>query len=178
MSTTNIVAPFSWGLVSFKEKPLRYIGISAAIFVRYFLGLFYVFAGINKVRNGWMWSDYLKNVFEARIADLQKLDMTALEGFGLLYLQNFGVPFYVPIAYVVGLSELYVGLACFLGLTSRWAGGVAFFLMFNFAIGGYYDASLLPLMALALVLVFTPTGHWLGLDRRMAVKYPNAIWFR
>lgn len=173
-----MVMSFSWGLASLKDKPLRYVGISAAIFVRYFIGLFYFFAGINKFRNGWMWSDALKIVFETRIADLQKLDMNVIESFGLLYLQNFAVPFHLPIAQIIGLGEFYVGIACFIGLTSRWAGGVAFFLMFNFAIGGYYDASLLPLMALALVLVFTPTGHWLGLDRRMAATYPNAIWFR
>jgi thiosulfate dehydrogenase (quinone) large subunit len=174
----RVMAPFSWSLTSLKTKPLRYVGVAAAVFVRYFIGLFYFFAGLNKVRNGWLWTDYLKGVFEARIADLNKLDMSAIESFGLMYLENFALPFYQPIAYIVGVGELYVGIACFLGLTSRWAGAVAFFLMFNFAIGGYYDASLLPLMALALVIILTPSGHWLGLDRRYAARYPASLLFR
>ncbi len=175
---TQTPAAFMWSRTSFKERPLRYIGVSAAIFVRYFMGLFFFFAGVNKIRNGWMWTDYLKGVFEARIADLGKADQSAIDAFGLMYLKVLALPFYVPIAYVVALGELYVGIACFAGLTSRWAGAMAFFLMFNFAIGGYYDASLIPLCLLALVIVFTPSGHWLGMDRRMAAKYPGAIWFR
>ena len=175
---SNARAAFSWSRASFKERPLRYIGISAAIFVRYFMGLFFFFAGLNKIRNGWMWTDYLKGVFEARIADLGNVDLSAIEAFGQMYLKVFALPLYMPIAYIVALGELYVGIACFVGLTSRWAGAMAFFLMFNFAIGGYYDASLIPLCLLALVIVFTPSGHWLGMDRRMSAKHPGSIWFR
>ncbi len=170
--------PFAWTRASLKEAPLRYIGVATTIFIRYFTGLFFFFAGLNKIRHGWMWTDYLKQVFEARIADLNNVEMSAIESFGRMYLELFALPLYQPIAYVVSLGELYVGIACFLGLTSRWAGAAAFFLMFNFAIGGYYDASLLPLMALGLVLVFTPNGHWLGLDRKFSAKNPASIWFR
>jgi thiosulfate dehydrogenase (quinone) large subunit len=178
MSDMPVTASFSWSLSSMKERPLRYLGVASAIFVRYFMGLFFFAAGLNKVQKDWMWSDYLKEVFQARIADLHKLEPSAINSFGLQYLEHFALPLYVPIAYIVSLGEFYVGIACFLGLTSRWAGAVAFFLMFNFAIGGYYDSSLLPLMALALVIVFTPNGHWLGLDHRYAVRYPRSILFR
>jgi thiosulfate dehydrogenase [quinone] large subunit len=178
MSEAVSPPPFSWSLASLKDRPLRYLGIAAAILVRYFMGLFFFAAGINKLRNGWMWTDYLKGVFEQRIAELSAIQPSAIEAFGLLYLKHFALPFYPLCAVAVSLGELYVGLACFLGLTARWGGAVALFIMVNFAIGGYYDASLLPLMALALVIALTPSGHWLGLDRRMAAKYPRAIWFR
>jgi thiosulfate dehydrogenase [quinone] large subunit len=178
MSDLAAPSPFSWSLASLKDRPARYLGVAAAVFVRTFMGLFFLSAGINKVTKGWMWSDYGREVFQARIADMEKLDLMAIEAFGLMYLKLFAVPFYVPISWILSLGELYVGIACLLGLTSRWAGVMAFFLMFNFAIGGYYDASLLPLMALALVIIFTPSGHWLGLDRRWAAKHPGVIWFR
>ncbi|MDX2142850.1 MAG: DoxX family membrane protein [Rhodospirillaceae bacterium] len=171
--------PFSWSMATLRARPGRVIGIGLAVFVRYFMGLFFFAAGINKLRNDWAWTDYLKGVFEARINDLTALaSPTAIESLGLLYLQHFALPLYPLCAVVVTAGELYVGIACFLGLTSRWAGWMALFIMVNFAVGGYYDASLLPLMVLALVIALTPSGHWLGLDRRYLARYPGSRWFR
>jgi uncharacterized membrane protein YphA (DoxX/SURF4 family) len=171
--------PFSWSMADFRAHPGRYIGVALAVFVRYFMGLFFFAAGINKLRNGWAWTDYLKGVFEARINDLTALTApSAIESFGLLYLQHFALPFSRLCAIVVTVGELYVGIACFLGLTARWGGWAALFIMFNFAVGGYYDASLLPLMALALAIALTPSGQWLGLDRRFLARHPGSMWFR
>jgi thiosulfate dehydrogenase [quinone] large subunit len=50
--------------------------------------------------------------------------------------------------------------------------------MAMFAIGGYYDASLIPLWLIAGLFVVLPTGHWLGLDRRLHLKHPHSIWFK
>ena len=170
---------FNWSLASFRAAPLKYVGVTTVIFIRYFMGLFFFAAGINKLRNGWAWTDYLKGVFEARVADLTALtEPSAIEAFGLMYLKTFGIPLHLPIGILVTLGELGAGLGFFLGLGTRWAGAVAMFLMFNFGIGGYYDASLIPLCILALVIVLTPSGHWLGLDRRFALRYVGALWFR
>jgi thiosulfate dehydrogenase [quinone] large subunit len=170
---------FSWSLASLRASPMRYAGVTAVVFIRYFMGLFFFAAGINKLRNGWAWTDYLKGVFEARVNDLTALaEPTAIEAFGLMYLKVFAIPLHLPIGAIVTLGELGAGLGFFLGLCTRWSGAMAFFLMFNFAIGGYYDASLILLCGLALVLVVTPSGHWLGLDRRYALRYPSSIWFR
>lgn len=45
-------------------------------------------------------------------------------------------------------------------------------------IGGYYDASLLPLWGIAALMIIFPTGQWFGLDRRYHARYPDSPWFR
>jgi hypothetical protein len=64
------------------------------------------------------------------------------------------------------------------GTTTRWAAGMSFFILLNLAIGGYYDASLLPFFILNVVFLSWPSGQWLGFDRPLARRYPNARWFR
>lgn len=170
---------FSWSLAALKERPARYIAVTIVLFMRYFMGLFFFSAGLNKVTKGWLWSDYLEKVFQARIADLQALaSPSAIDTFGLMFLEKFAVPLYPVIAYVVALGELYVGIAWFLGLTSRLAGVAAVLMMIGFAIGGYYDASLIPLIGLGIIITLTPSGHWLGMDRLMLARHPGSVWFR
>jgi thiosulfate dehydrogenase [quinone] large subunit len=65
-----------------------------------------------------------------------------------------------------------------LGLTTRWAAGVALFILLSFSAGGYYDASLVPFFLLAILMMSRPSGHWLGLDGRLSRQYPGARWFR
>ena len=71
-----------------------------------------------------------------------------------------------------------VAVGMLLGLCTRTAGLIAIFLMVNFALGGYYDASLIVLNLIALIFVVLPTGHWWGLDRRLHQRHPKSIWFR
>jgi hypothetical protein len=59
-----------------------------------------------------------------------------------------------------------------LGITTRWAAGMSLFILFNLAIGGYYDAWLLPFFILNILFVTKPSGQWLGLDRMLARRYP------
>jgi thiosulfate dehydrogenase (quinone) large subunit len=47
-----------------------------------------------------------------------------------------------------------------------------------FAIGGFYDASLIVLGGIALMFILTPSGHWMGLDRRLYARYPGNLLFR
>jgi uncharacterized membrane protein YphA (DoxX/SURF4 family) len=176
-------ADFSWGLASLKERPARYAGVLFVLLVRYFLGLFYLGAGINKLRNQWMWTDRLKAVFEQRLQEL--IDTGALtygefylNYIAIPYLKYFAIPLHIPVAIAVGVGELAVAASLFLGLMTRWGGALALFLMFNFALGGYYDASLLPLCAMAALMIVTPSGRWLGLDRRYHARHPQAAWFR
>ena len=97
---------------------------------------------------------------------------------GAAFLEHIGIPFYLPIAWVVTLVEFAVPVSLFLGLATRTGGALAFGLMVMFAIGGYYDASLIPLWLIAALFVVFPTGRWLGLDRRLHLRYPHSIWFR
>jgi hypothetical protein len=64
------------------------------------------------------------------------------------------------------------------GLTTRWAAWMSLFILLNLAIGGYYDASLLPFFILNILFLTRPSGQWLGFDRRLAKRYPESRWFR
>ena len=100
------------------------------------------------------------------------------DAFAVLYLQHFAIPLYKIIAWVVTAGEIYVGVGLLLGLTTRWAAGVSLFILINLAIGGYYDASLLPFFILNFLFLRYPSGLWLGLDRTLARRYPQTRWFR
>ena len=65
-----------------------------------------------------------------------------------------------------------------LGLTTRLAAGTGLFILAGLAIGGYYDASLIPFFILSFIFLKWPSGLWFGLDRWLAPRYPNAWWFR
>jgi thiosulfate dehydrogenase [quinone] large subunit len=161
-----------WSRASFRARPGRMAGIVLVLVLRYLFGFFFLNAGINKLRNGWLWSPKLEDVFTRRLAELEPGTFAA--GF----LENFGIPFYVPIAWVVTVVELVVPACLFLGVATRFGGALAVWLMAMFAFGGYYDASLIALWAIASPFVVFPTGHWLGLDRRLHERHPQSIWFR
>jgi thiosulfate dehydrogenase [quinone] large subunit len=55
---------------------------------------------------------------------------------------------------------------------------MAFFILLNLSLGGYYDASLIPFFTLSILMMLWNSGHWLGLDRRFHARNPRSIWFR
>jgi len=159
-------------MAEFKARPLAYLGRAFVVFLRLFNGLFYFAAGINKFRIDWLWSDALKRVFEQRVTELPA------ESFAAAFLQTFAIPLYLPVAYVVTSVELISGATLLLGLCTRFGAAIAIGTNILFAIGGYYDASLIALTALLLPVILTPSGHWAGLDARYAAKYPQSRWFK
>jgi thiosulfate dehydrogenase [quinone] large subunit len=64
-----------------------------------------------------------------------------------------------------------------LGLTTRPAAAVSFFILLNLTIGGYYDASLLPFFLLNIIFLRWPSGQWLGLDHWFSRRYPGTRAF-
>jgi thiosulfate dehydrogenase [quinone] large subunit len=156
----------------FRARPVRTIGMGLAVLLRWLFGLFFLLAGINKLRQGWLWSDRLHQVFTDRLAELDPVSS------GAAFLTSFGIPWYVAIAWVVTVVELGAGVGLLLGFATRISAGLAFWLMVMIGIGGYYDASLLPLWLIALLLVVLPTGHWLGMDRRLHAARPGSLLFR
>lgn len=154
-----------------RAQPARFIGLLVFLFLRTFYGLFFFQAGINKVSREWS-GDRLVGVFSQRLTELNP------ESFASLYLENFGIPFAVAINFVVAWGEVVAGIGLLLGLMTRWAAILAFFILFNIAIGGYYDASLLPFFAVNLAVIFWPQGRKLGLDRYLARRYPDSPLFR
>jgi thiosulfate dehydrogenase (quinone) large subunit len=157
---------------AFRQAPVKMLGICLVLLLRYLFGLFHLGAGINKLRSGWPWTDYLRTVFEERLTQLDPAS------FGAAFLTHFGVPFYLPIAWVVTLVELAVAFSLLAGYATRTGALLAGWLMVMFAIGGYYDASLIPLWAIALLIAALPTGHWLGMDRRLHAARPASRWHR
>lgn len=151
---------------------MKKVGIGLAVFLRLAFGLFFFAAGINKLRQEWLTTDRLHQVFTERLAELEP------GSFAANFLTSFGIPWSLSIAWVVTLVELVAGLCLLLGLATRVNAALAFWLMIMIGIGGYYDASLLPLFAVAAILMVVPAGHWFGLDRRLHGANPGSIWFR
>ena len=55
---------------------------------------------------------------------------------------------------------------------------MSLFILVNLAIGGYYDASLIPFFILNILFLSKRSGQWLGLDRWLARRFPGSRWFR
>ena len=165
-STTPI-----WTLAWIRSNPLRFIGILVHLLLRTLFGIFWLAAGMNKVNKDWLTTDILKQIYEDRLTEMPP------DAFAVFYLQEFAIPLYQLVAWVVTLGELYVAVGLLLGLTTRWAAGMSFFILFNLAIGGYYDASLIPFFILNLIFFTKPSGQWLGLDRPLSRRYPSSRWF-
>ena len=148
------------------------LGITILISFRTLFAFFWLAAGINKLNSEWMTSNALEEVFLQRLTELPP------DSFAVLYLNNFAIPFYQLIGWIVTLGELYSAIGLLIGLTTRCSAAVSLFILFNFAIGGYYDASLLPFFILVFLFLWYPTGHWFGMDSYMNKKYPDQAIFK
>ena len=170
MNAGNEIQPFRWG--EFRTAPARAVGIGFVLLLRYLMAFFFLGSSLNKIGKGWLWSDYAKGVFESRLAELDP------NTFGAQFLGLFAIPWYSLIAWVVTLSVVSVTISLALGLATRYGAALAVWLMVMFAIGGYYDASLIPLWLIAALFVVLPTGQWFGLDRGLHARHPSSRWFR
>jgi thiosulfate dehydrogenase [quinone] large subunit len=159
-TTAATAIPGVWNLGFLRAHPVKLVGIVLHLFFRCLFGLFWIAAGTNKIRKDWVTTDMLP------------------DSFPVFYLQKFAIPLYKLVAVVVTTGELYVGVALLLGFTTRWAAGVSFFILVNLALGGYYDASLIPFFLLSILMMSWNSGHWFGLDRRLHARNPASIWFR
>lgn len=121
-----------------------------------FYGLFFFQAGLNKFISDWS-SVRLAAAFQQRLTELNP------DSFASIYLENFGIPMVAAIAFVVTWGEILAGIGLLLGLMTRWAAVLAFFILLNIAIGGYYDASLLPFFAVNLAAIVWPQSRKFGL---------------
>ena len=161
-----------WTWVWIKPHPVRFSGIVLHLLLRTLFAIFWLAAGINKVVKDWLTSDILKQMFLDRLTEMPP------DAFASLFLQNFAIPIYLLVAWVITLGEIYSAVGLLLGITTRIAAGVSFFILFGLAIGGYYDASLIPFFLLNAAFLWWQSGLWLGFDRKLAQRYPGSIWFR
>lgn len=172
MNTVNTVFHEVFGLKLLRAKPLKAIGIGFTLLLRILYGLFYAFASIDKVRNGYAWTDYPLQVFTKQLAQIDQ------EGIMAAYMKGFLIPNYQLVGIVITVVWISVAVGLLLGLCTRLAGLLAIFATVNIGLGGFYDASLIPLGLIALLFVVLPTGHWLGLDRRLHARHPSSLLFR
>jgi thiosulfate dehydrogenase [quinone] large subunit len=163
--------PSVWRGSFLRQHPLRMLGIVLHLVLRTLFGLFWLAAAANKIRKDWIGTDMLKRIFEDRLTEMPP------DSFAVFYLQSFAIPLYKLVAIVVTVGELYVAVGLLLGLTTRWAAAMSFFVLVNLSLGGYYDASLIPFFLLSILMMSKNSGHWLGLDRRLHARYPGSRWF-
>lgn len=143
----------------------------ALLALRYLLALFFAGAAANKWKQGYITSDHLQGVFFQRIEEIDP------ESFGAWFIENIGIPHYVPLAWLVCWGETLIALGLLFGCMTRGAAAGAMAMMFAFAVGGYYDASLIVLALMFLPFVAVPTGRWHGLDKRLHARYQKSIFF-
>lgn len=147
-------------------------GRVALLVLRYLLALFFIGAAVNKWRQDYLFSDRLKRIF------LERLEEIDPQSAGAWSIEHIGLPFWQPLAWMVCWGETFVALGLLFGCVTRGAAAGAMLMMGAFAVGGYYDASLIVLALMFLPFVLLPTGHWHGLDRRLHARYPASPLFR
>lgn len=147
-------------------------GRIAALVLRYLLAVFFLSAALNKWRQNYLFSDRLARIFTERLEEIDP------ESFGTWFIENIGLPHAQPLAWMVCWGETFIGLGLLFGCMTRSAAAGAMLMMFSFAIGGYYDASLIVLGLMFLPFVLWPTGQWHGLDARLHTRFPQSWLFR
>lgn len=162
----------TWTAARWRRQPLRMLGIVLHLVLRTLFGIFWFAAGMNKLRKEWPTTDIVRRIFEDRLTEMHP------DSLQVLFLQEFAIPWYKLVAWFVTVSELYVGVALLLGLTTRPAAAIALVNLLGFSAGGYYDASLIPFFLLCFLMMSMPSGHWLGLDGPLHRRHPGSWWFR
>ena len=155
-----------------KKRPFKYLGITLFLVGRSLFAAFFLYGFWHKLVKGWLWSDLMQGFFTKRLGELPA------GSFQAIYLEQFAIPLAFPIAWIVTIGELLIGLGLVFGFAVRANAAFALFMVLNFAAGGYYNLSLPPFMLFAIMMMLFPSGHWLGLDNRLHQKYPESIWFR
>lgn len=146
------------------------LGKKLLLAFRFLLALFFLSAAINKWQQNYLFSDKLFRVFSER---LQEIDP---ESVGAWFLEHMGIPYWQPLAWYVCWGETLIALGLLFGLMTRLSAVGAMLMMLSFAVGGYYDASLIVLTLFFLPFAIRPTGRWLGLDKKLHHQYRSA-WF-
>ena len=155
-----------------KHNPLKKVGIIVFLVGRFLFAAFFLYGFWRKLTKGWLWSDLMLGFFTQRFGELPA------GSFQANYLEHFAIPLAFPIAWIVTVGELIIGLSLMAGFAVRINAAFALFLVLNFAAGGYYNLSLPPFMIFSVLMMLLPSGHWLGLDKQLHQRYPDSIWFK
>ncbi|MBM3162325.1 MAG: DoxX family membrane protein [Chlorobi bacterium] len=167
------MSTFSWNREYMKTHPLQTVGIVLFLAGRYIFAIFFLYGFWHKLVRGWLWTDKMHVFFTQRLTD-----PPALNDFQAIYLEQFAIPLALPIAWIVTIGELVIGLGLALGLGVRANAAFALFLVMNFAAGGFYNLTLPPFMIFSVLMMLLPSGQWLGLDKTLHARHPDSVWFR
>jgi thiosulfate dehydrogenase [quinone] large subunit len=146
--------------------------VIALVTLRLLMAVFFVGAAVNKWKQSYITSNCLQRIFLERLEEIEP------ESFGAWFLEHVGIPYYQPFAWLVCWGETFIGLGLLMGFMTRGAAVGAMLMILSFAVGGYYDASLIALTLMFLPLVWWPAGHHAGLDGFLHRRYPPSILFR
>jgi len=171
-SLLSTLSSFSWTWSHISRHPLQTLAIVLILAMRYFFAVFFIYGFWHKLVHEWMWTDILKLHFIDRLSEIHP------DTFQAAYLRYFAIPFYLPIAWVITVGELFIGLALIFGITTRLHAAFGLFMLLNFAAGAFYNIWIDILSIMAILFIIFPTGHWFGFDRLLHQRYPDAIWFR
>jgi len=163
---------FEWSAEYTKKQPVKTAGITLFLIGRYLFAAFFLYGFWHKLVKEWLWTDLMHQYFTLRFSELDP------GSFQALYLEYFAIPLAMPIAWIVTIGELIIGICLVLGLSVRVNAAFALFLVLNFAAGGYYNLTLPPFMIYSVLMMLFPSGQWLGMDRKLHEKYPDSLWFR
>lgn len=169
---TSTATRFEWSKAYFSAHFFTGSLIVLFLLLRTAYALFFFYGFWHKFRAGWLTSGILEQHFLKRLSELDP------SSFSALYLSSFAIPLYVPIAWIVTIGEVTASVCLLIGLATRFNGGLALFLLTNFSLGAFFNLTMPPLMFIAVLLIALPSGHWLGLDRKLHAAYPNSIWFK
>lgn len=175
---------FEWKSNYLKSHKLKTFGVVIVLVLRYLYTSLFIYGFVHKIIHGWMWSDILTHHFTKRLHELLATASTSgsfeatVAVWQASYLEHFALPLVMPIAWIVTIGELVIGVALLFGVTTRINAAFGLFMLLNFAAGGYYNLTIPPLVTISILLILLPTGHWLGLDRHLNRKYPESPWFR
>ncbi len=170
--TQSEVDYFRWDKEYRKKYPLKTAGIIALLVGRYLFGSVFLFGFFHKITRKWLGTDTLEKHFQQRLSEIDP------DSFQAAYLRNFAIPHYRKVAWVVTWSQLSVCTSMLTGTAVRPNAALALFLVSNFAAGAYYNATLPPFMIYSLVLMASPSGHWLGFDKKLHERYPSSPFFK
>lgn len=148
------------------------LGVGATLALRYGFGAFFLYGAYHKTVKGWMSSPVMRQHFVQRLAEIDP------ECFSAAYLRSFAIPWYRPVAYVLTVGQMFVAASMLLGVAVRPGAALALFLLLNISAGSFFNPSMPPFILAAILFMSTPSGQWLGLDKRLHEKYPESPLFK
>ncbi|NTU91205.1 MAG: DoxX family protein [Chlorobiaceae bacterium] len=175
---------FEWKGSYIASHRLKTVGVVLALIVRYLYTSLFLYGFVHKIIHEWMWTGVMAEHFTKRLGELKIEAFSSgslqahIASLQATYLQHFAIPLAMPVAWIVTIGELIIGVCLFIGLATRANAAFGLFLLLNFAAGGYYNLTIPPLVLMSLMMMVLPTGHWLGVDRKLNEKYPDSPWFR